>query len=346
MQSINKIYICKPGTLLVARPDKTNLQLREMQALRTVLKKSLPTTIETELITVPELCQLELDKLENAAIICFNSAKCFDNELMQLLRTCSVLDSIDLTLISNDCRLNFNLGEHAVASKIVQAIQQHRCNLRILTNATEQLDKYITKIIDWPDAKSLPIYSANLYTLPTFMSGAHKVDKTVGSVFACMHFCDYSDERKLLLTAIKEQLGDDMVLTGDMQGMTCNGEQVASIITDTKDVWQWYCNAKTTPVLLEPNYDLHGVMPNRVSEALACDCLPVLFSKSITPYSDSRLGMLPIIHIDSIDAIAYYQYYIDNYDKALVQQKLESAKQAMQLDIELFQRQLYNIFVR
>lgn len=343
MNSKNKVYICKPGCNLQPKPNKTNLQIREMEAMQSALALS---DVHAELVTIDYIIQ-HLEYMSDAKIICFNSAACFNHELSRLINACCFCQRIDLTLISNDCRLNFNVKRPAdsqAITRFMRKVQSGVASCRILTNASKSLLDYRDIVLDWPHKQLVPIYHSELWTLPSFMPGAaDNADKTVSAVFACMHFCDYSDKRKQQLVELRQYFGDKLVLTGDMSGMIVDGAEIESTVTDTATVWQWYKHAKTTPVLLEPNYDQFGVMPNRVSEAIACRCMPILSTEDIQHYA--AYADLPLPACDIADTLPIIMLqYIEQYDDTAVQHLLDMLQRAMDMHRQLFVQQLTTLF--
>lgn len=341
--TFKNVYICKPGCTLQPKEGKTNLQIREMEAMQTAMRDA---GINAELTTIPWLSE-HATELTNCAIICFNSAKCFDDDLGLLIKICSVVENIDLTLISNDCRLNFKLDTDKYGKftdRLMRNFVAGECNIRILTNASNLLDEYIVEIIDWPHYELLPIAFSALYTLPAFMPGQCVADKTVSVVFACMHFKDYSEKRQNELIDLKYTFGDNMVLTGDMSGMEVAGKEIESIVTDTNVVWQWYKNAKTTPVLLEPNYDKYGVMPNRVAEAISCRCMPVLLTANIENYANMADMSLPIVQSDVEQLAIVLNQYATQYAEQSVQQHLNNLQTILGMYKTQFVVQLQNLY--
>jgi hypothetical protein len=334
-------YICKPGCYFEPKEGKTNLQIRELEALRSAFNDA---GVPNELITIPQLLNKGID-IAGSAIIVFNSAKCFDDELYKLMSLCSVLDDIDITFVSNDCRLNFNYASKEAFKPLQRLTKRFEANdgvtMRVFTNASVDLDDYATIIADW-FPEDIPVYFSALWTLPAFMPGANIAQKTVDSVFACMHFKDYSKERQELLVDLKMKFEDRLVLTGDMSTMIVNGKEVKSIVTDTKYVWQWYCNAKTTPVLLEPNYNKFGVIPNRVAEAIACRCMPVV----LCIRDNYRLmDNLPVPVVEDKTLLAgVMQNYINQYNEPSVQNQLDLLQASLAMYKTMLCQQLMTFF--
>ena len=333
-------YICKPGCDFQPKEGKTNLQIRELQALQLAFND---TGTPTELVTIPYLLDKGLD-LSGSAIIVFNSAKCFDAELHALLSLCSVVDEIDITCISNDCRLNFNCQDMPTAplERLVKRYQDESgVTMRMFTNASIFLNDYADIVATWFNSV-IPVYFSALWTLPAFMPGATVGQKNVKSVFACMHFCDYSKERQLQLIKVKEYFGDDLVLTGDMSGMIVNDKEVQSVVTDTKYVWQWYKHAKTTPVLLEPNYAKFGVLPNRIAEAIACRCIPVMLCER------GYYGMLDDLPIPVVENSEHLPHvmnnYVNQYNDVSVQNMLDGLQSGLAIHRTLLCQQLLTFF--
>lgn len=345
MEQKKTVFICKPGCDLMAKEGKTNLQLRELQAFKTACFYA---GVETRLITIPELLDMALD-LQGASIVCFNSAACFQDEFGKLISMISVIENIDLTLISNDCRLNFNLDTKydKVIARLLSHTQTGESSLRILTNATKDLESYRSIVMNWTNAELVPIYSAQLYTLPTFMefNGKH-VDKTTNAVFTCMHFKDYSEQRQKQLIQLKEYFGENLVLSGDLSGMTIYaGETVKSVVTDTATVWQWYKPTKVTPVLLEPRYDKYGVIPNRVAEAVMCRCVPITYTERTDNYTIVEGITTPIVSGDITELIEVMERYMTQYDTEAVQKEIDRLQIQLGADKTSFTTVLRNLYL-
>jgi hypothetical protein len=299
--------------------------------------------IDAELVTIPYILDNALE-LSGCAIVCFNSAKCFDDELIKLLGVCSVIDDIDLTLISNDVRLGFKVYEQAKST--IDRLEQRMMvdsdiNVRILTNASIDFENYIHEICDWPYAALIPIYFSALFTLPSFMPGARTSVKDKDVVFTCMHFKDYSDYRKNDLIRLREYFGERLVLSGDMSGMIVNGQEVPSIVTDTATVWQWYEHTKTTPVLLEQKYERYGVLPNRISESLVCGCLPIMHIEFIEHYKNIVGLPIPIV----INDFNKYMQVIDNYCGQYFTPEVKKQIECLQISLAYYKTQLVMQFL-
>jgi hypothetical protein len=343
-------YIVKPGCdPSIIKPDKTNLQLREMQMMKQVYALQ---DIEANIVSIPWLLSQDL-AMSNSDIIIFNSAKCFEHELDKLFAFLSVLEEVNIILVSNDCRLNFGV-ESGSLQRLLSRVNDG-ITVTMLTNATVNLDEYAGLVLPGIDSgyamKRVPIISTPLYTLPTNLVSIVKTDmdlsslqsKTIASVFTCMHFCDYSDYRKNLLTMLKTDLGDDLVLSGDMSGMIVNGEQIESIVTDTKDVLEWYRHVKTTPVILEPNYEYFGVIPNRVAEAIQMLCLPVVITDNteLDRAYNTAEPAIPIVKVN--EAISAIRDFCANYDSAKSKTMLERLQLRLSLDKLVLSKTLKNI---
>lgn len=339
-----KIFICKPGCDLQPKPNKTNLQIREMEALKYAFADA---GGDAELTTIPDILQNGL-ALENCAVICFNSAKRFDDELIQLIKLASILDNIDITLVSNDVRLNFKIyeGNEHFVDRLIKHVIEGSAHVRVLTNASIRLDEYVHEVLDWPNADAIPVYYSSLWTLPAFLPGQKHADKVNDIVYTCMHFCDYSEQRKSELIALKTAFGDRLTLSGDMTDMIVDGKQVPSVVTDTAEVWQWYRSYRVTPVLLEPRYDYYGVMPNRVSEGIACRCIPVLLTADSNNFAHMSDINLPVVQGDINAMIDALQNYVNQYDTPAVKQLLDRQQKSLGMHRTLLCQQLMTMYLK
>lgn len=332
---MRNIFITKPGCNPdVIKENKTNLQLREMQMLQTALLHA-DASFASEIVTTNQLAE-QWHRLENATVFVFNSASCFNDDLTRLFGLLSVVDNVDIILVSNDCRLNFKINAPCIDR--IRTRLNDGLSVCMITNATRFLDNYAQQVLPAELASQIPVFSSNVYTLPSFLSHmpSHSA-KTVQSVFACMHFKDYSTKRQDELRYLYEKLQDNLVLTGDMEGL----DGVESIVTDTQVVMDWYKNAKTTPVLLEPAYDLFGVIPNRVAEAICMRCMPIiLFSQgSAQPDNDIQFPYVETLP----NLVEYIIRTVNQYDSNAIQGILDRLQVRLQVDRQEFVLQLKSL---
>jgi hypothetical protein len=85
-----------------------------------------------------------------------------------------------------------------------------------------------------------------------------------------MRFDDYDDFRKRILTEISDGMRK-YHLTYDQYGLMPESVGVidASIVQRVMHLYA------LTPIVLEKSYEFFGIMPNRLSEAIAVGCLPI-----------------------------------------------------------------------
>lgn len=272
---MTRVHILKPGCdPNVLHAGKTNLQLRELQMLQSALQS---VNIESDILTVAKLANA-YECMSGHSFIIFNSAACFNDELDSTIKLLTLLPNIQLIFVSNDCRLTFKTDNAAVWLRLSHRMQaKHDIRLFLLTNASAFLHDYAVKVMPTVQlALSAITMHAPLDMLPCMLQHTKQSVKTVDLVYPCMHFCDCDESRRRAMQYLADQFGDRIVFTGDMRGLTRNGEDVPSIVTDTKDVRQWYAPAKLAPVLLEDNYAVYGVMPNRLAEAICNECIPAI----------------------------------------------------------------------
>lgn len=278
---MTKVHILKPGCNPdIVKEGKTNLQLRELQMLRSALQE---LCISADILTTADLCN-DYMQMSGHQFIIFNSAKYFDDDLNSMLSIIALIPSAKLLLISNDCRLKFDTDKVQVWNKLIdRSINKHDISITLLTNATVFLDDY-AKLVCPKLGELIPVMHLPVDMLPCWLKHSSKTSKTGNFVYTCMHFADYDYERKQTLKLLAEHYNDDLTFTGDMEGLIVNGQQVQSIVTDTKDVYQWYAPAKVALVILEKQYAKYGVMPNRLSEALMNNCCPAVLAYDDAAY--------------------------------------------------------------
>jgi len=271
---MTNIHILKPGCNPdVVKANKTNLQLRELQMLRSAIR-----TIEDEadILTADQLVN-NYTAMAGHLFFVFNSAKCFDDELDKIVRVLCMVNGARIVFVSNDCRLKIDTATTATWNQLINRLVDSSIKVFIATNATTELDAY-AKLVAPKIARFVPCLHIPLDMLPCWLRRDTQSEKTRDLVFCCMHFKDYDKRRKQQLQQLQEVYGDRLIFTGDMEGLLRDGKQIESIVTDTKDVSQWYAPTKVAPVILEAKYSKFGVQPNRLSESLMNNCAPVVLT--------------------------------------------------------------------
>lgn len=278
---MHNIHIIKPGCdPNVVKANKTNLQLRELQMLKSALATAGCTSDErtVDILTSDMLVDRYMS-MQGDIFFVFNSAKCFDDDLDRIIRVLSMINDAFVIFVSNDCRLKLSTANLGVWTQFVSRIVSRSIRSVIITNATTNLDSY-ARLVAPAFSKFVPCMHVPLDMLPCALRSDNSQAKTTDIVFCCMHFKDYDKSRKSVLQSLQDAYGDRIVFTGDMEGLLRDGKQIDSIVTDTKDVSQWYAPAKVTPVVLEDKYAKFGVQPNRLSEALTNGCVPIVLASN------------------------------------------------------------------
>lgn len=347
------VHIIKPGVdPMVTRPDKTNLQLRELQMLRSALRLAEPK-LAVDIITVNDLRNNLLTYTGDTFFV-FNAGHAFDTECIQIFDMLSVLASAHVILVSNDCRLSFAMSDNAIGRFNLHTTEEPKSyKLTCITNATRNLEQ-LPAVIGIDKLKNIVVFSTNLYTLPAYLQHEPAFGKTTDIVYACMHYRDYDKHRTdmmyKLLSHIRYEQENKQTLQffGDTSGLRHNGQDVKANVIDAKNLSAIYAQAKTTPVLLEATYVNFGIIPNRVAEAIANDCLPIIVD-AYDKWDESDEARKLQLVMQSLAQTTYKQFAVCEdytYMSSMIKDDAGRYKQLVRLhtvlnnDIRLFERQL------
>jgi hypothetical protein len=179
-----------------------------------------------------------------------------------------------VVLISNDVRLPFK--SKLPTSKIKAIAKQH--TIVCLTNAFCELDNY--KAIAYPfledtDVKCIytPLHTLVLKQRPV---GQTPIKHREHSCFLSMKFSDYDEHRKRILTNVAKSMRR-FNLTYDQYGEIPGSVGIIDASITAKIMGMY----ALTPIVLEERYEYFGVMPNRLSEAVASGCLPIFVTDNV-----------------------------------------------------------------
>lgn len=321
-----KILICKPGTVLAPRPGKTNLQLREMEFFRTACEAAgIDAEIEdSELITEAKLLE------QPTTVVVFAHLDCFSDLFSKLMSAIDSASGTKVVLVSNDCRLKFKLDETTVLSRLEREPE----DVIIATNATRHLDQYANDVLF--GMKAGKVLNWALWTLPAFNTVSRPEvlpERDYIAVYPCMYAKDYGRIRRQILSLLISKLGDKLLLPGNVEGLA---EFNPATVTDTADVQQWYLQAHTAPVVVEQIYDYYGVVPNRVSEAIMNDCMPVA-------YGDFPIKDVPNCGKAVVGLAPYCESIAEQYYGQSMQAKLAQLRSLLSLQKQLMVQQIYDL---
>lgn len=282
-----QIYITKPGLIKEIRPYKSNMQLRELIATKSILGNH----YKTELVTVGELLRKDT---KNSIIIVFVSVPKFDDELNELMVYAD--ESAKFIFIHNDPRLWFNV--------------QVRRNATLITNATRHIHDMLSKCqTETSKLRFTNVISAPLWTMPAFyLSKYHGGERNSVAAFYCLHFNEMDKRRQETVLWMKEQLQDDMRLFGDdyPSGTNCG------YTLDSIKLGEFLKNVRTIPVIFEQEHIRHGALTSRISEAICSGCMPILIIDNLNDVPE-EYKKLPYMTRESYVSIAkHIKPEIDN----------------------------------
>jgi hypothetical protein len=280
------VIITKIGlTNFKVTEGKSNLQLRELEFMQNALSPA--STGSVSIMSIPEI--LSNTSPCNIAILVFQGIHANMHELYSLLDWFAEAKQSKLILVSNDIRLPFDLS--GLTDIFYSKLVARKSTMQMITNAQYNLQEYRTLATN--SIVYMPIKYVPLYTLPAFTTKPTSIimDKPYKHVYAAMYARDYDDKRMQELLSLHKMLGDDITLLGNFDGTDMSE---LTNVHDCVDMPNFMSKAMFTPVLLEEAYDKYKVMPNRISEAIMCSCIPIVVSKTGLCYS-------PAISADDIE---------------------------------------------